>query len=359
MKAIVDPSLLIKELKKINPVIGKNQVMPVLGCVKMDFEDKKLKVTGTNLNNWVSYTIPCEMKSNFSIVIEIAAMIEICGKAQGPMTIEAGEKFHKFKDDRATIKEPVSSQPKDFVNVEDVEYLDTVDVDGSFFHALAGAAVCMLRDPMRPHISAIGLDFKKDALTVIGIDGAIMHKQDFHIATKKPITVSVSSIFADLTKFFQESKLSVSAKFVKVEYAGAVVVSRLSESKFIDYNYALRDYKNEWNLTVNRKDLLTSIDIVDFATKNILFTLTPGSLNLFAEDTMIERQATADIPAQHDLDMKIAMDGKKLTSVLNTISDENICFGIKSHEDNIFIKPEDSDSILLGIMPLVINDLKQ
>ena len=49
MKAVINSTLLSKELKKLSLVIKKNTVIPILSTVKFSFEKNKLTLTATDL----------------------------------------------------------------------------------------------------------------------------------------------------------------------------------------------------------------------------------------------------------------------------------------------------------------------
>lgn len=358
MKAIVDPSLLIKELKKMSPVIGKNQILPVLECVKLEFGKKELKITATDLNTWVSYVIPCESKQPFEMVVSIDKLITLCGKAPGPITVTHSESATIFEHDSGKIKIPVSATPKEFSNVEDADYYISVPVDGSFFHAVTGANICRLKDAERPHLSAVGIDFKKDKITVVGTDGHVMHKHDFVATIKKPCIISVGQIFCDVTKFFQESTLSVSDKFIKVDCGTTRVVSRLNVTKYVDYTTALNGVGRPFNVKLDRKELLSRMEVVDIASSwsigDILFTLSPGNVHLFAQDKNIGEEADSDIVCEHELTGEIRLKSSTLKQVLNTITEDVILLSIDDPTKNIYMQPEENKDITLSIMPLML-----
>lgn len=361
MKTVIDQNLLSKELKKISPVIGKNQVMPILSCVKMDFGKDEVVITGTNLNSWISCAVPCKNKTAFAIAVDMSDLIDVCGKASGPITIEPGEENHKFSHAKGTIKLSVIAEGKDYPMPAEVDYFDSMDVDGSFFFSMTNANVCRSREELKPHLNTIGLDFKKDGLTVIGIDGYIMHKQEFEIKSKKPVVISVNHMFSELSKSFQQSNLELSNKYIRATCGSSSVTSTLSETRYVDYTIALKGLNNEWNLEVNRVDLLSTLDVIDIATtkslKNILFTITPGNINLFTKEIYVGKEAESDISASTQLDTKIRVNATQLKSVLSTVRSETVSLSIPPSHGNIYIKPEGEDNILLSVMPLLLTDL--
>ncbi len=359
MKAIVDPSVLSKELRKMIPVVGKNQILPVLECVKLDFNKKSLTVTATNLNTWISDTIECANKEPFTLVVPIDKLLEICQKASGPVTITHSEKTTIFEHDKGKVKIPVIANPREFSNVEDADYFNLQEVDGSFFHAITGANICRLKDATRPHLSAVGIDFKKDKIVVIGTDGHVMHKHDFKSKIDKPCVVAVGQIFCDLIKTFQSAKLSISDKFIKVEHGTTIVISRLSETKYVDYSPALKGSERPFNVRIDRKELLSRMDVVDIASSwsvgDILFTFTPGNIHMFAQDKDMGNEADTDLRAEHELTGEVRLKADTLKQVLGTVTGEVILMSIDDPKKNIYMQPEDNKDITLSIMPLMIN----
>lgn len=359
MKAIVDPLLLIKELKKAIPVVGKNQILPVLGCVKLDFSKKELTVTATDLNTWVGNKMPCENKSPFEMVAPLDELLDICSKASGPILITHSETSTLFEHHKGKIKIPVSATPKEFSKVEEVDYFIKYEVDGSFFHAISGANVCRLKDDQRPHLSAIGIDFRKDKITVIGTDGHLLYKHDFPAINKKACVVSIGQVFADVTKSFQTSTVSISDKFIKVESGDSIVISRLNVTKYVDYDVALTGSDREFNISVSRTDLLSHLDVIDMSysktAKGVLFTLTPNNIHMFAQDEYIGKEGDTELTAMHELTGSFRVKGDLLKRLLNTITEERIKIMVYDPTKNIYIQPEDNKDILLSIMPLMIN----
>lgn len=360
MKAIVDPSLLSKELKKMNPVIGKNQILPVLECVKLDFNKKNLTITATNLNTWISDSIECANKEPFTLVAPIDKLLEICQKASGPIIITHSDKITIFDHDRGKVKIPVIATPNEFSNVENADYFNNQEVDGSFFHAITGANTCRLKDATRPHLSAVGIDFKKDKIVVIGTDGHAMHKHDFKSKIDKPCVISVGQIFCDLVKNFQTAKLSISDKFIKVEHGTTIVISRLSETRYVDYSPAFKGSERPYNIRVDRKELLSRLDVVDIASSwslgDILFTLSPGNIHMFAQDKDMGNEADTDLLAEHELSGQVRLKSDTLKQVLGTVTEDVILMSIDDPTKNIYIQPEDNKDITLSIMPLMLNN---
>jgi DNA polymerase III sliding clamp (beta) subunit (PCNA family) len=212
---------------------------------------------------------------------------------------------------------------------------------------------------MRPHLSAVGIDFKKDHIVVIGTDGHVLHKHVFPAKIKTPVVISVDQTFCEVTKFFQEATVSVSDKFIKVQQGTTSVVSRLNATRYVDYANALKGSDRPSNVRLDRKELLSRMEVVDIGSSwsigDILLTLSPGKIHLFAQDSTIGKDAESEFAAEHQLTGNVRLKSSTLKQVLGTITEDVILMSIDDPTKNIYIQPEDNKDITLSIMPLQLN----
>ena len=358
MKLIVDASALSKELKKISPVMNKNTIIPIIEGVKIDVTENTLTLTATDLNTTISTELGCSSKDNSSVVILFHDLFEICSKSSGPLEISVKEKIIQIVSDKATYKLPNGLEAKDFPSVEDVEYYNEVDVDGDFYFALSGANSVKSSEGALSQMNNIGVDFKKDKIVIIGINQMSVYKREFPISCKKELVASVVSKFSDLTKTFQESKLSISDKFIKSEYGGIKVISRLSDVLFIKYEFAFQNVDNTVNLTINRKDLIDSISIVGIAssakTKSITFSFLKDKIDLKSIDIDNQKEAETVINIPHSVDeISITLNGSALINLLNTLDCEEVNMYFNQPKSAVVIVPSSEEKTILLVMPQI------
>lgn len=359
MKVIVDSATLSKELKKISPVMMKNTIFPILEGIKFDVVGNVLKLTATDLNTTISTELECTSKKDDTIVIPFYDLHEICSRSTGPLQIDVKEKIIQIVSDKATYKLSNGFHPKDFPSVENVEYYNEVDVDGDFFFALSGANSVKASDGAMTQMNNIGLDYKKDKLVVVGLNQMSVYKREFAAKNKKETVVSVVGKFADLTKLFQETKLSISEKFIKAESGTTMVISRLSEVLFIKYEVAFTNVTKDFNVTFNRKDLIDSITIVGIAasakTKAIVLTFSEGKIDLKSVDIDNGREAETVMNIQHSVDeMSISLNGASLINLLNTMEVEEVNIFFNTPKSAVVIMPSSEEKTILLVMPQMI-----
>lgn len=358
MKAIVDPIMLIKELKKMAPVVLKNTILPIIQCVKMDFVGRELTMTATDLNTVIIIKTECESKGEHSFVIPYSDICDVCSRASGPLHINVDDKNISLKYENSCFKIQKPGDAKDFPKTTEYDVLNTVAVDGDFFFSLSGANECKHKDAQFSVISNVGVDFSKENITVVGTNGALMYKKVFHIPCDKKTVASVPSEFIIITKLFQECELKVSNKNISATYGNTTVSSLLSEVPFVDYRHILpKDVI--YNIRIDKESLCHAINNVSIAASKKTGMLkisssTPRKVLFEANDIENNKEGLTEISVEaNDVFPTISILGAGLLNVLKTINAGYVKISISNEKYPIYIQPEDDEDVLLFVAPIV------
>lgn len=363
MKATVDPSIMKKVLKSISPVISKNVVLPVLECIKMDFKDNQLTITGTNLNTEISVVTQCEAPKDFSLIMSADTLLDICDKAEGSLLIEQKKDSIKVSHNRAKFNLPIYGEPEIFPKMGTDDYFITFNAEGDFFYSLNGANECGAKghNLSEAQIQNCVIDFKESGITIFATDRSVVYKKDIPIACNKKTSAHLGTHFASLTKSFQSSEVSVGEKFISATYGNISVTSRLSESMYVDYSVILPKKPVVFNVLVSRVDIIKSIQILgvsaDKRNGDIIFKFRQNEIVLEAYDSNYGISGETFMPASHNIDdtmEPIRLSGSRLISLLSTIIDENVKMSFEDPKSFVYIQPEEDQNTLLYIAPLAI-----
>lgn len=361
MKALVDPVLMKKAIGHIAPVIGNNQVISALSCLKMDFNGRGLKITGTNLKAQVEVETACEGKSKFSLVMPVDKFKDICDKAEGPLLIELTEKQIKLSDDNDKWNLPISGEPDVFPIMKPDEYIFTYKADGDFFYSLEAANDAGSKNPQEVQLVNALIDFKKDGITIFGTDRIVVYRKDFKFKTKTPIQAHVISYFVNLTKSFQESEVQVCENYIAATYKNVSVTARLSDQRYPDYTVMNPKKPVVYNVLVNREDLIKKIKklgcVADQNNKDIIFTFEPHQIKMESYDITFGLSGETVLPASNDTpsDLEpVRLSGARLLPLLNSIQEENIKMSFTDPKAFVFMKPEDDDTTIIYLSPMAI-----
>lgn len=365
MKAIVSPVLMKKALKQIGPVIGSNQIIAALGCLKMDFNKKELTIIGSNLKNQVIVETDCESKSPFSLLMPVDKFTNICDKADGPIVIELTKDGIKLSDDNSKFNLPLNGDPENFPMMKTDDEIITYQADGDFFYSVKGANDCGCKSNSMEDacIANALIDFKKDGIVIFGTDRQVLYNKKIEFKTDTPISAHITENFVSLTKEFQESEVIIGKTFITAKHKNVTVTSRLSDYRFVDYN--VMNPKNEivWNVLVNRKDLIKHIEKIgcacDQKNKDILFTFNdPVSITLDAFDSAYGVSGNTYLSASQSVkktEHPIRLSGSKLLSLLNSLGDTDIRMSFTDNKSFVYLSPEaESDKTLIYISPIAV-----
>lgn len=358
MKSVIDSQSLLKELKKISPVISKSTVLPILEYVKFDFTKSKLIITGTNLNTTVITKLDCASDCDFSILLPFYYIVDIASKSSTPLTISKNEKNIAIKEDKTSFKLDNSVNVEQYPIYEEKDYLLTVDVNCDFFFALSNADKCKSKNYLQQNMSNVCIDFRKEKTSVVGIDGFIMYKRDFNIKVAKEIKTTVSGIFVSIVKSFQDAKISANDKFVMVEYGNTIVVDTQSETPYVNYLYVLPSQIN-YNAEVSKSDLMKAVSLVDISansvTKETKFLFNKDKSDILVKSNNVDfgMESETVVSSINNVEIEgINLNGGMLSTLLNTIDSDEISMSFCNQNTAAYIKPKNDDSILLLIMPL-------
>lgn len=107
MKAIINPTLVGKELKKCSQIVNRNTVIPILECVKLQFEKNGLTITTTDLETTIVSKVSCECKDGFVMIVDMASFIDVLSKESTPLTVELLKSGIQITSDNAKYKLPI------------------------------------------------------------------------------------------------------------------------------------------------------------------------------------------------------------------------------------------------------------
>jgi len=162
MKLIIPRAELKEALSGLSRVVNQRASVPVLSCLRLDTEGRAVRLTGTSLDQTVTYTITVAeaVPAPISVLIPIAELQAVLKTAQGPdIEIEPGR-------DAVTITSTVAGQGigrrVDTPDIKDWPSLpsavETKPVESGFLACLRQALTFASSDDSRPLLRAAFLD---------------------------------------------------------------------------------------------------------------------------------------------------------------------------------------------------------
>lgn len=356
MKATVNPTALLKELKKMSMVIRKNPIIPIMSSVLFEFTKDKLTITGTDLETTYITSMECACKSSFSFPVSFQDMVDICGTRFTPIELELKGKDISLVSGKWKSKLSVAGGEKEFPKTPIEDGLIEFDVDGDFFYHLSIASTCKHKDDPRINMPAIHVS--KDKVNVLGTDSNVMYIKELPIKANKEVVVMVSGNFANACKLFQESKVSIGEKFIKVEHGDETIISLLSEQKFPNYKAVIRQ-DIVWNMVVNKDSFKTELQSIsvgtDLATRVVDSVILGNKIKMIARNTHFNKEAETEFDVESEMEeLEISFNSEKMMHFLTTLTAETLDLSFTTPVGSIYIKPSDDDSVFCLLQPVAI-----
>jgi DNA polymerase-3 subunit beta len=359
MKAIVNTSLLGKELKIISQIIGSNHIIPILSCIKLSFEKTKLTLFATDLETTLISTIQCDAKSPFTLIVDFNSLSDICNKLSEPITIEGKEKEILITGEGSKFKLPMGGGESEFPNIPDESFQFTVDVDVDFFSTLYRADSCKGKNDLMVTYNTACLDFKKDKLVVVGTDAFCMYKKDLKIKSGQISQSLVRDKFVNVVKSFDNGKLSIGEKFVKIEHKNITIITRVQDNKFCAYDTIIPT-EVKYNVMADRTALISAISKAlvgsTKSTNMCALNFKEGRISIVSQDVDFGKEGQADVLVNHTVDIDaIGVNGKQLLGLLNLLDSEEVEMCVTAPNKSIYLKQSDDDSVFCLLQPLMLS----
>lgn len=359
MKAIVNSTLFRKEFEKISGIISQNTVLPILSCVKLDFDKIGLTISATDLETTIISKIGCECKTPFVTVVDFDSIANIFKKLPDqPVMIEEKEKSILIEADNYKGKLPKGGGDKEFPNIPEESFSFSVEVNTDFFEALYNADSAKHTDDARVSLNTACLDFKKDILTVVGTDALVLYQKDLKIKSGKIWQSLVRGKFVKVVKGFEKGVLSAGEKFVKVQQGDTVVITRVQDNKYCQYDKII-PVNPVYNLKVNRIGLIAAINRIsttaDKATKTLALNFSDSKIRLYSQDIDFAKEGETTIPAIHSVGIEsIGVSGSQLSQILSYFDSADVDIAIPSATHTITLKQPYDDSVLCLLQPITL-----
>jgi len=359
MKAIVNPTALSKELKKMSGIIKKNHVIPITSAVLFSFSKDSLTITGTDLETTYVIVLEVECKESFSFPIDYADISEIASSTFSPITIELGDKEISIKSAKSKFKLARVGEAEHFPSVPDDVYDFSMEVEGDFFYHLGHANTCRFKGDMQPSLNMAAILISKSEIDVVGCDSFMMYKKTFQQKSKKELTVMVCDSFVNTCKGFQYTEISIGDKFIKAVNGNSTVVSRLSENKYANIKGILPP-SITYNMELPKDELKSSLSVISVAahltSKQFVINFKDGKIKLVSQDIDFDKEAETEIDTEHTVDIdSICLNSAQMMQLCSLTDTSEIEFSVTSAQGNVYMKPKGDDSVLMLIRPLMIN----
>ncbi|WP_405379423.1 DNA polymerase III subunit beta [Phascolarctobacterium sp.] len=334
---------------------------PIFSCIHLFTQEGKLSVQAMDLNMAISCTLDADITQEGEIVVSAKHLSELIRKLPSETLTIAKNTENK------TIKVTSGKSEFQLLLMNEEDYPKFPDFNGDKTITIADEKIKELikktifscsNDESRPLFTGILVEAKDNKITFVGTNTHRLAIKSLEQETAEPMSMIIPSkvlleISRNLTgELPQEVKISLLNNQIMVVIDNVVIVSRLIEGKFPDYNRVI-PAKFAVNCKVNAKELAGAVErvalfstegdysIVKLSVTAEELTLTSSSPDVGTGRETIACAATGDklnvaFNSKYLLDILKNIDADEINMAMNT-SLSPVCITCEAEKDYIYI----------------------
>ena len=371
MKFIVNSSVLLKELQKLNGVISTSNTLPILDNFLFEIEDGKIRMIASDLETTMISEISTESASNGKITIPSKILIDTLKTfSNQPLTflIDTETKGIEISSENGNYK-LAGQDANEFPKIPELSSSSSITLGSSILsNAINKTLFASGNDELRPVMSGVFCELSEEHITFVATDA---HKLVKHtrkninsnsnssfILPKKPLSLIKNNIDSesDIAIDFSETNVTFSLE-------NTTLICRLIDGKYPNYD-AVIPKENPHKLVINKQELLNSIKRVSIyaskTTHQIKLKVAGSQLQITSEDLDFANKAEERLTCSYEgEDIEIGFNSRFVIDMLNNIGSEQICLEMSAPNRAGIILPldgqDENEDTLMLVMPVMLN----
>ncbi len=371
MKFIVNSSVLLKELQKLNGIISTSNTLPILDNFLFEIEDGKIRMIASDLETTMISEISTESASNGKITIPSKILIDTLKTfSNQPLTflIDTETKGIEISSENGNYK-LAGQDANEFPKIPELSSSSSITLGSSILsNAINKTLFASGNDELRPVMSGVFCELSEEHITFVATDA---HKLVKH--TRKNINSNSNSSFIlpkkplSLIKNNIDSESDIAIDFnetnVKFSLENTTLICRLIDGKYPNYD-AVIPKENPHKLVINKQELLNSIKRVSIyaskTTHQIKLKVAGSQLQITSEDLDFANKAEERLTCSYEgEDIEIGFNSRFVIDMLNNIGSEQICLEMSAPNRAGIILPldgqDENEDTLMLVMPVMLN----
>jgi len=363
-----------KLLTKIFPAVPVRTPMPLLSNFLLEIKDGKLTVYATDLEIYLKSSVSVASDEELTCLLPAKRFFELV------RSLEETDIRFEFEENNTLFlitprgrykfnylpSEEFPSIPK-FPNEEDAE-LKEISINGEQLkYSLDKTVFAISKEEVRPAMMGLLLEFEPEGLRFVATDGHrlvnllnknIQHNlEEQYIVPEKAVSI-LSKLIED-----KEVKIFMNSAHISFQMDNVELISRLVNYKYPDYK-AVIPYENEYELTVNREELLNTLKrMLLFSItkiKKVTFNISEDSLEVSAEDVDSGSNATETLECTYNgAPLELSFNAGFLSDLLIHLGEnEKIIFKLHNESKAVLLlpgEPQQNLDLLMLMMPIRTN----
>ena len=368
MKFSASSSELNKGLSAVIGAVPVKATLPILETILFQSENKRLKLTATNLEISIVQYIDVDIEEEGAVAIPARRLLETLRQLPNiTVFFYVDERKNiNFRTDTGNYK-LVGDEAEEFPEVPNLEGGTHIVSTSELVHKVINKTLfAVSSDDLRPAMMGVYFQIGTKESKFVATDGHRLVKY-----TNKEIFVDneVNFIVPDKALSLIQKTISgvscdinVTQDHARFKSGNTILITRLINEQYPSYDSVI-PADNDKLLTISKDQILSTVKRVSIfsssTTHQIRLQLDTDKLTIRAEDLDMSSEAKETIDCEYSGDkMEIGFNAKYLGDVLSNIDDEEVSFEFSSPNRAGIVKPlseDENQDILMLVMPVMLN----
>ena len=370
MKFSTSKTELQKALQKLAKAIPTRSTLPILNSVFIKIEGTEALLRSTDLEIAIESKIPVSVEEEGAICISLKTLLNITSELpETRITLETNEKNKTVINTDFGEYDLMGSPAEEFPEGIQHNENETMKISLDLLKKIIELTLfAVSKDELKPSLSGVCFDIKKDKITAVSTDG---HRLVKHIQKKTNTSEEIKNIIIP-KKFLsfilaQTGEgglvLSFGNNTLKATQGKENIITRLIDEVFPDYEVVIPKDNNKI-LNINKKDLLGAIRRVSIfsnrSTHQVALNLSADGCEVTTEDPERSSKAKESILAAYQgEEIRIGYNAEYLKDIVSHVQGEEITIKFGSSVTAALFsssEKEKNEENTMLLMPIRLNN---
>ncbi len=370
MKFIVNTNQLLNKLQSVSGTIVSKPVIPILDHFLFDITDKKLTITGTDLETTMSTTMEVQSDENVRIAVPSKMCMDTLKELPNQpvtFTISTDKNTIELKSEFGRYK-LVGQNADDFPKIPESNAENSFSIlSGVLSSSIAQTIFSSGNDELRLSLTGVYVQLYRDNAVFVATDANRLVKvervdvkpglETSFILPKKALNLLKSNLPQDDSA----TQVDFNESNAFFTFGDVSLICRLIDERYPDYQAVIPE-ENPNKLTINRTEFLNSIKRSSIygnkTTNQVNIKITGSELTIHAEDIDLSNEAVERLGCDYTgEDMEIGFNSRLLIEMLQNLSTPDIIIELSSPSRAGIILPSENvehENLLMLLMPMMI-----
>lgn len=365
MKFSVERSIFSDAISTASGAVASKAASQILEGLLIETDGRgSLKITGFDLEIAIICTVPSINDEQGSVVINAGPLGEIIRKLAGEhVTVTVDENNKVDIDSGMTHFSIMASSYKDYPELPVVSYENSVEIEQNKLESMIKQTVyAVSTNEAKPVHTGCLFEIENDNIRVVGVDGyrLAIRNEKLKNTVNEPMKFNVpGKTLLKVTRMLSESdmmaKINISRKHAQFEIENTVLITRLLDGEFLNYNNAMPKEK-KLELVADVKTFSESVErasllINERQRSPIRLKFADDEVKLFCSSPLGKIEDKFNVKSSGG-NLDIGFNNKFLLDAFKNSREEEVRIELNGSLSPMVIKPREGDSFVFLILPV-------